>query len=105
MPVHLKNASKTPETESGIARKVVGEMLAAIEKRGEAAVREYAENLDRWTGDIVVSAAEMERRTRDIPPQIKRDIEFATERVRRFGSAQQEPLSELATEGAAGFAA
>ena len=105
MAVHLKKASKTPETESGIARKVVGEMLAAIEKRGEAAVREYAENLDRWTGDIVVSAAEMERRTREIPPQIKRDIEFATERVRRFANAQKESLREFATELAPGLTA
>jgi sulfopropanediol 3-dehydrogenase len=105
LAVHLKKASKTPETESGIARKVVGEMLAAIEKRGEAAVREYAENLDRWTGDIVVSAAEMERRTRDIPPQIKRDIEFATERVRRFANAQKESLREFATEIAPGLTA
>jgi len=105
MAVHLKKASKTPETESGIARKVVGEMLAAIEKRGEAAVREYAENLDCWTGDIVVSAAEMERRTRDIPPQIKRDIEFATERVRRFANAQKESLREFATEIAPGLTA
>lgn len=103
--MHLKKASKTPETESGIARKVVGEMLAAIEKRGEAAVREYAENLDRWTGDIVVSAAEMERRTRDIPPQIKRDIEFATERVRRFANAQKESLREFAIEVAPGLSA
>jgi sulfopropanediol 3-dehydrogenase len=105
LAVHLKKASKTPETESGIARKVVGEMLAAIEKRGEAAVREYAENLDRWTGDIVVSAAEMERRTRDIPPQIKRDIEFATERVRRFALAQRESLREFETEIAPGLTA
>ena len=103
--MHLKKASKTPETESGIARKVAGEMLAAIEKRGEAAVRGYAENLDRWTGDIVVSAAEMERRTRDIPPQIKRDIEFATERVRRFANAQKESLREFATEVAPGLTA
>lgn len=103
--MHLKKASKTPETESGIARKVAGEMLAAIEKRGEAAVREYAENLDRWTGDIVVSAAEMERRTQDIPPQIKRDIEFATERVRRFANAQKESLREFATEVAPGLTA
>jgi sulfopropanediol 3-dehydrogenase len=105
MAAHLKKASKTPETESDIARKVVGEMLAAIEKRGEAAVREYGENLDRWTGDIVVSAAEIERRTRDIPPQIKRDIEFATERVRRFANAQKESLREFATEIAPGLTA
>ena len=99
----LKQAAKTPETETGEARKVVDEMLANIEKRGEAAVREYAQKLDRWTGDIVVSTAEMERRTRDIPAGIKRDIEFATERVRRFALAQKESLREFETEVAPGL--
>jgi len=102
---HLKKASKTPETESGVARKVVSEMLAAIEKRGEAAVREYAQNLDRWSGDIVVSPEEMERRTSAIPAQIKRDIEFATERVTRFAKAQRESLREFETEVAPGLKA
>jgi len=105
MAQHLKRASKTPETESGVARKVVGEMLAAIEKRGEAAVREYAENLDRWTGEIVVTPAEIERRTSAIPAQIKRDIEFATERVRRFALAQKASLREFETEVAPGLTA
>ena len=102
---YLKKAGKTPETESGVARKVVSEMLAAIEKRGETAVKEYAENLDRWRGDIVVSPAEMERRTSAIPAQIKRDIEFATERVRRFATAQRESLREFETEVAPGVRA
>src|SRR5882672_9659050 len=105
MAQHLKRASKTPETESGVARKVVGEMLAAIEKRGEAAVREYAQNLDRWTGEIIVTPAEIERRTSAIPAQIKRDIEFATERVRRFALAQKESLREFETEVAPGLTA
>jgi sulfopropanediol 3-dehydrogenase len=105
MAQHLKRASKTPETESGVARKVVGEMLAAIEKRGEVAVREYAENLDRWTGEIVVTPAEIERRTSAIPAQIKRDIEFATERVRRFALAQKASLREFETEVAPGLTA
>jgi len=43
---YLKKAAKTPETESGHARKVVDEMLAAIRAGGEAAVREYARTLD-----------------------------------------------------------
>ena len=95
---YLKRASKTPETESDAARKVAGEMLAEIEARGEAAVREYAAKLDRWTGDIVVAPEEITRRTRDIPAAIKRDIEFATEQVRRFALAQRESIREFATE-------
>src|SRR3954453_16728349 len=49
---YLKRASKTPETETGSTRKVVAEMLAAIEAGGEAAVRGYSATLDRWTGPI-----------------------------------------------------
>ena len=43
---YLKKASKTPDTETASARKVVDEMLAAIEQRGEAAVREYAQKFE-----------------------------------------------------------
>lgn len=105
MPVHLKKASKTPEAESGNAREVVNRMLAEIEKRGEAAVREFAEKLDGWKGEIVVKAEEIERRTKDIPKTIRQDIEFATERVRRFALAQKASLREFETEVAPGLKA
>ena len=95
---YLKKASKTAETESAAAQKVASDMLADIELRGEAAVRQYASTLDRWTGEIVVSPEEIERRTRDIPASVKRDIEFATERVRRFAQAQRESIHEFAIE-------
>ena len=94
----LKKASKTPETETGTAQKVVGEMLADIEQRGEAAVREFASKLDGWKGEILVTRQEIGRRTRNIPDPIKRDIEFATEQVRRFALAQRESLHEFAAE-------
>jgi sulfopropanediol 3-dehydrogenase len=105
MPVHLKKAGKTPETESGNAREVVNGMLAEIEKRGEAAVREYAEKLDGWKGEIIVTAEEIERRTKDIPEGIKRDIEFATQRVARFALAQRQSLREFETEVTEGLVA
>lgn len=95
---YLKKAAKTPETESGTARKVAEEMLAEIARRGEAAVREYAERLDRWTGEIVVSPDEIERRTAAIDPKVKRDIEFATDQVRRFALAQRDSMREFAVE-------
>jgi len=95
---YLKKAAKTPETETGAARKVVEEMLAEIERRGEAAVREYAAKLDGWTGEIVLAPGEVERRTRDISPAVKRDIEFATEQVRRFAAAQRDSLREFSVE-------
>ena len=52
---YLKTASKTPETETATAQKVVTEMLAEIERGGEAAVRDYARKLDAWEGEIVLT--------------------------------------------------
>ena len=95
---YLKKASRTPDTESGNARKVVEEMLGEIERRGEAAVREYAGKLDRWTGDIVVGAEEIERRTAGIDAATRRDIEFAAGQVRRFALAQRESMREFSIE-------
>jgi sulfopropanediol 3-dehydrogenase len=41
---------------------------------------------------------DIERRIRDIPASVKHDIEFATERVRRFARAQRESSREFAVE-------
>ena len=53
--MYLKKAARTPQSETESARQVVAAMLAEIEKRGEAAVREYAEKLDGWKGEILVA--------------------------------------------------
>lgn len=95
---YLKKAAKNPESEAGNARKVVEDMLAAIEARGEQAVREYAQKLDKWTGEIVVTPAEVERRTAALPASVKRDIEFATAQVRKFALAQRESMQEFSRE-------
>ncbi|HQU48688.1 MAG TPA: histidinol dehydrogenase, partial [Casimicrobiaceae bacterium] len=94
----LKRASKTPESESGSAREVAGAMLAEIERRGEDAVREYALKLDGWSGDIVVTPAEIERRTSAVPAAVRRDIDFATDQVRRFALAQRASMHEFSVE-------
>jgi sulfopropanediol 3-dehydrogenase len=102
---HLKKATKTPETETGSARKVVAEMLAEIEARGEQAARDYALKLDNWSGDIVVSGEEIERRSREVPDEVKRDIEFAAAQVRRFAEAQRDSVKEFSVELIPGLSA
>jgi sulfopropanediol 3-dehydrogenase len=102
---YLKRAAKTPETETDAARKVVTEMLAEIEQRGEQAVRDYALKLDRWPGDIVVTPTEVERRTKDMPAQIKRDIEWAAAQVAKFAIAQRDSIKDFAVEVAPGLTA
>lgn len=95
---YLKRASRTPETETAGAQKVAAEMLAAIRQGGEQAVRDYARTLDRWSGAIVVSAEEIERRTGEIPSGVKDGIDFATAQVRRFAEAQRASVQDFAVE-------
>lgn len=100
---YLKKAARNPETETDTARKVVAEMLAAIENGGEPAVRDYAVKLDGWSGEIVLNAAEIERQTRDIPQGIKDDIAFAANQVRRFADAQRASVQDFALEMSPGL--
>ncbi len=102
---YVKRAAKTPESETGTARSVVTEMLADIESRGERAVRDYAIKLDKWPGDIVVAPEEIERRTREVPALVKRDIEFAADQVRRFALAQRDSVREFSIELTPGLTA
>lgn len=95
---YLKKATKTAESESGTARKVVDEMLATIERDGEQAVRDYALKLDKWNGDIVVTEEEIARRTADIPQGIKDDIAFAAGNVRTFAERQMQSVSDFSWE-------
>ena len=93
---HLKEASRTPETETGQARAVVTEMLGRIEAEGEEAVRHYAEKLDGWTGPIVVDSGEFERRCANVPETVKDDIAFAAAQVRNFAIAQKDSVRDFA---------
>ena len=96
MPItYLMKASKTPETETATAQAVVKDMLAEIDAHGEAAVRAYAKRLDQWDGDIVLTRAEIDARAAEVPPQVKRDIDFAIEQVSAFALAQRRSLAEF----------
>mgnify|MGYP001066259294 FL=1 len=95
---YLKKASKTPETETATAQKVVTEMLAAIEAGREDAVRAYARQLDGWQGEIVMSRQEIDRRAAEVPPQVRRDIDFAIAQVSAFAHAQRDSLREFEVE-------
>jgi sulfopropanediol 3-dehydrogenase len=101
--VFLKKAAKTPETETGSARAVVVEMLERIEREGEVAVREYAQKLDRWSGEIVMNAASIAERTGDVPQTVKDDINFAVGQVRRFAEAQRASVQEFSLEVSPGL--
>ena len=103
--VKLKTAVNTASDTETAAREVVAKMLATIEAGGEKAVRDYARRLDHWDGEILVHEEEIERRTASIPPDVKRDIEFATAQVRKFADAQMASVREFEIEVSPGLVA
>jgi sulfopropanediol 3-dehydrogenase len=99
MAIHyLKRASKTPETETATAQKVVDEMLAAIEAGGEAAVRDYARKLDKWDGDILMSPAAIDAAIAEVPASVRADIDFAARQVYDFAAAQRRSIEDFQVE-------
>ena len=96
MPItYLKQASKTAETESAAAQKVVNEMLAAIATGREQAVRDYARQLDQWSGEIVMSAPQIDAVIAEVPALVRADIDFAVKQVRDFALAQRRSIDEV----------
>ncbi|MEM8791275.1 MAG: histidinol dehydrogenase [Pseudomonadota bacterium] len=98
MITYLKQAPKTSATDSGETRKIVQEMLDAIEAGGEDKAREYAANLDKWTGDIVVSPEDLKAAADKVPQKLKDDIQFAHDNVRRFAEAQRASTQDFDME-------
>jgi len=95
---YLKRASRTTEDTTAEARPVVEAMLAEIAARGEEAVRDYAAKLDNWQGEILVTAEEADRRAAEVPEGLRRDIDYAVDRVRRFAEAQRASVQDFAVE-------
>lgn len=94
----FKKAAKTPKTDESATRKLVMEMLSSIKEKGESAVRGYAEKLDGWKGDIIVTQDQIEKAAASLDDQTRSDILFAHEQVYRFALKQRESMVEFETE-------
>jgi len=103
--IYLKKAEKTPATGEQDTRRIVQEMLDDIESGGEAKAREYAANLDKWTGEIVVSKEEIKAAGESLSQRARDDIQFAYARVKKFAEAQLASMAEFETELSPGLIA
>jgi len=95
---YLKKAEKTAASGEDDTRKIVAEMLSAIEAGGEDKAREYAAKLDNYTGNIVVTPEEIAAAGAKVPQRVKDDIQFAYDRVRGFAEKQRQALIDFEVE-------
>jgi sulfopropanediol 3-dehydrogenase len=102
---YLKRAAKTAATGEADVRATVQTMLDEIEAGGEAKAADYARRLDKWEGDIVVSAAERADAAAKVSDKLKDDIRFSHDKVERFARAQRAAILDTEIELAPGLIA
>ena len=93
-----KSAADVAEAD-GKVRQTVEELLADIERRGDAAVRELAEKFDGYAPEnFQLSAEEIAAAIAKVSPDDIADIQFAQTQIRNFAEKQKECLSDLEIE-------
>lgn len=80
-------------------RKIVEELIADVEKRGDTAVREMSERFDKWSPAAFRLAPEAIQQCIDgLDERALDDIKFAQEQIRNFAQVQKDALQDVETE-------
>jgi sulfopropanediol 3-dehydrogenase len=99
MATHLKRRiaqTITDEIDLKVRQTVEG-ILAAVKKRGDAAVREYSEKFDQWTPKKL-SKADIESIMGKVAPGTVSDIKFAQAQIRNFAEHQRAAIRDIEVE-------
>ncbi|MCJ8340276.1 MAG: histidinol dehydrogenase [Pseudomonadales bacterium] len=95
---YLKKANKNATSLEDNTRGIVESMLKEIELGGEQKCLEFAEKLDNYQGNVVVSAEEIAAATATLSQRTKDDIRFAYDRVFSFAQKQRAALIDFEIE-------
>jgi sulfopropanediol 3-dehydrogenase len=101
MAQHLKRGRDAAlrAEDAAKVRTAVEAILADIEARGDAAVRELSVKFDGWErDDYRLSDAEIEACISQLPQRDLDDIRFAQEQVRNFAQHQRDALKDIEAE-------
>ena len=80
-------------------RATVEGIIADVEKRGEAAVREYSTKFDKWNPPALkLTAEEIQACIDSLPARTIADIEFAQAQIRRFAQIQLMSMRDVEVE-------
>lgn len=95
---YLKKATLTSRSDAGLTAETVAKILADIEAGGEAAALEYAAKLDKYDGNVQLTAEEIKAASELVPQRLKDDILFAHDNVRRFAEVQKSTVADIEYE-------
>jgi sulfopropanediol 3-dehydrogenase len=101
MPRWLKRGMDASAIKAADAkvRETVENILAQVDERKDAAIREMSEKFDKWSPkDFRLSPQEIERAIAQVPKRDLDDIKFAQAQVRNFAQKQRETMHDLEVE-------
>ena len=85
--------------EQSKVRATVEGIIADVEKRGDAAVREMSEKFDKWSPpSFRLTQAEIEAHIKSMPPRDVDDIKFAQTQIRNFAQIQRDSMKDVEVE-------
>ncbi len=101
MPRYLKRGMDASAIKAADAkvRETVESILAQVEERKDAAIRELSEKFDKWSPkDFRLTPAEIEKAIAQVPKRDLEDIKFAQAQVRNFAQKQRESMRDIEVE-------
>jgi sulfopropanediol 3-dehydrogenase len=97
----LKHGASDADVQAADAstRQTVASIIAEVRQNGDAAVRRYSEQFDRWSpASFRLSSDEIQACIAALPQQTVDDIKFAQAQVRRFAEAQRSAIQDIEVE-------
>lgn len=85
----IKSPARNAQSDTAPVSDIVAEVLARVQREGDAAVRAYALRFDKADlAQFEVTAEDREAALAQLDPQTRKDTEFAIANVRAFAQAQ-----------------
>jgi sulfopropanediol 3-dehydrogenase len=92
-------SAEAKATDAAAVRATVEGILADVEARGDAALREFSEKFDKWSPEAFrLSQAEIDACIAEVAPRDLEDIRFAQAQIRRFAEIQKAALKDVEVE-------
>ena len=102
---YLKKAERTSTDDASDVRDLVQSILSEIEAGGDDAAKAYAKKFDKYDGNVILTAEEIEAASAKVPERLKDDIRYAYDNVRRFAEAQKATIVDMEYEISPGLIA
>ena len=100
--INYLKAGKPAQTKleaSAVVQATVANIIADIENRGDAAVREYSRKFDKWDpAAFRLGKAEIQACIDSLTPRARADIEFAQDQIRKFAQIQRSSMHDVEVE-------